>query len=86
MPNRLTEQKRLSIYNWNPGHRHGKEEAIEKQIAGKWHIITLQESVEDIDHDYLTNRFYVTLYRGCAVLFSKDTFSPGHQGFFCVPP
>ena len=27
-------QKRLSIYNWNPGPRRGKEDAFEKQIAG----------------------------------------------------
>ena len=33
VPNRLTEQKRLSIYNWNPGPRRGKEGAIEKHIA-----------------------------------------------------
>ena len=30
-------QRRLSVYNWNPGPRRGKEDAIEKQIAGKWH-------------------------------------------------
>ena len=27
--------KRLSIYNWNPGPRRGKEDAIEKQNCGK---------------------------------------------------
>ena len=37
-------QERLSNYNWNPGPRRGKEDAIEKQIAGKWHVITLQEA------------------------------------------
>ena len=75
-PNRLTEQKRLSIHHWIPGPRRGKEEATEKHIAGKWHIITLQESIEYFDRDYLTNRFYVTHYGGCAVLFKKDTFHP----------
>ena len=60
VPNRLTEQTRLSIYNWNPGPRCGKEGAIEKHFAGKWHIITLQESIEYLDHEYLTNRFYMT--------------------------
>ena len=40
VPNRSSVQKRLSIYNWNPGPRRGKEGAIEKQIAGKWHTIT----------------------------------------------
>ena len=33
VPNRMTEQKRLSICKWNPGPRRGKEEAIEKHIA-----------------------------------------------------
>ena len=81
-PNRLTEQKRLSIYNWNPGPRRGKEEeGIEKHIAGKWHIIALQESIEYFDHDYLTNRFYVTHCGGCAVLFKNDTFHPDIQAF-----
>ena len=35
VPNRSPVQKRLSIYNWNPGPRRGKEDAFEKQIAGK---------------------------------------------------
>ena len=60
VPNRLTEQKRLSIYNWEPGPRRGKEGAVEKHIAGKWHIITLQEAIEYLDHEFLTNRFHVT--------------------------
>ena len=51
-----------------------KEDAFEKQIAGKWHGITLQEAIEYVDHDILTNRFHVTHYGGCAVLFNKDTF------------
>ena len=40
VPNRSPVQKRLSIYNLNPGPRRGREGAIEKQIEGKWHIIT----------------------------------------------
>ena len=27
-------QRRLSVYNWNPGPRRGTEDAIEKQIVG----------------------------------------------------
>ena len=53
-------QKRLSIYNWNPGLRRGKEDAIEKQIAGKCHIITLQEASEYVEHEILHERFHVT--------------------------
>ena len=76
MPKRCTVQKRLSIYNWNPGPRHGREGAIEKQNAGKWHIITLQEAIEYVDHELLTNSLHVTHYGGCVVLFNKDTFFP----------
>ena len=56
--------------------KRGKECAIEKQIAGKWHIITLQEGIEYVDHELFTNRFHVAHYGGCAVLFNKDTFFP----------
>ena len=66
MPHRSPVQKRLSIYNWNPGPRRGREGAIEKQIAGKWHTITLQEAIEYVDYELLTNRFHVTHHGGCA--------------------
>ena len=69
-------QKRLSIYNWNPGPRRGEEDAFEKQIAVKWPIITLQEASDYVDHDILTGRFHVTHYAGRAILFNKDTFCP----------
>ena len=74
--NDVPAQRRLSIYNWNPGARRGKEGAIEKQIAGKWHIMTFQEALGYVDHELLTNRFHVTHCGGCAVLFNKDTFFP----------
>ena len=64
----------FSIYNWNPGPRRGKEDAFEKQIAGRWHVITPQEAAEYVDHDLLTSRFHATHYAGCAILFNKDTF------------
>ena len=76
VPNRLTEQRRLSVQNWNPGPRRGKGGAIERHIAVKWHIITLQEDIEYLEHEFLTNRFNVTHNGGCAVLFKKDTFFP----------
>ena len=76
LPNRSTVQKRLSIYNWNPGPRRGREGAIVKQIARKWHIFTLQEAIEYVDQELLTNRFHVTHDKGCAVSFNKDTFFP----------
>ena len=37
-------QRRLCVYNSNPGPRRDTEDAIEKQLAGKWHLITLQEA------------------------------------------
>ena len=69
-------QKRLSIYNWNPGPQRRKEDAFEKQNAGKWHIVTLQEASDCADHDILQERFHVTHYAGSAILFNKDTFYP----------
>ena len=69
-------QRRLSIYNLNPGPRRGKEDAFEQQIAGRWHIITLQEASEYVDHELFTNRFHVTLCAGCAILVNKDTLYP----------
>ena len=69
-------QRRLSIYNWNPGPRRWREDAFEKQIAEKWHIVTLQEASDYVDHDILQERFHVTHYAGCAILFNKDTFYP----------
>ena len=74
MPKRSYVQKRLSIYNWNPGPRRGTEGAIARQIAGKRHVITLQEVIDYVDHELLTNSFHVTHHGGCAVLFNKDTF------------
>ena len=70
----MTEQTRLSVSNWNPGPQRGKEGATGRHIAGKLHTITLQEAIEYLEHDFLTNRFHVTHYGGCAVLFNKDTF------------
>ena len=74
VPNRAAEQTRLSVYFWNPGARRGKAGAIESHIAVKWHIITSQEAIEYLEHDFLTNRFHVTHNGGCAVLFNKYTF------------
>ena len=69
-------QRRHSIYNWNPGPRRGREDAFEKQIAEKWHIVTLQEASDYVDHDIHQERFHVTHHAGCAILFNKDTFYP----------
>ena len=67
-------QRRLSIYNWNPGPRRGTEDAIEHQIAEKWHIVTLQEASDYVEHKILHERFHVTHF--CAILYNKDTFYP----------
>ena len=69
-------QTRLSIHNWNPGPRRGKEDAFEKQIAVKWHVVTLQEPSDYVEHDILHEWFHVTHYAGCAILFNEDTFYP----------
>ena len=61
---------------WNPGPRRRRKDAFEKQMAGKWHVVTLQEASDYVDHDFLQERFHVTDYAGCAILFKKDTFYP----------
>ena len=68
-------QKRLSIYNWNPGPRRGKEGAVEKQIPGRWHVITLQVAIAYVDHEHLTNRFHVTYCGGGVQCCSIRTLS-----------
>ena len=46
------------------------------KFVGKWHLITLQEASEYVEHEILRERFHVTHFAGCAVLFIKDTFYP----------
>ena len=43
---------------------------IEKQIAGKWHLITQQEDSEYVEHEILHERFHVTHFAGCV---NEDT-------------
>ena len=69
VPNRLTEQRRLSVYKWNPGLRRGNEAAIEKLIAVKWH--------------FLTNRFNLIHYGGCAVLAVASRPHHGSHHHWC---
>ena len=83
VPTRLTEQRRRSVYKWNPGPRRGKEGAIEKHIAGNWHFITLQEAIEYLGHDFLTKRFNVTHYGGCAVLAVASRPHHGSHHHWC---
>ena len=67
----------MASTNTFPGSaRRGKEDAIEKQNAGKWHLITLQEASDYVEHEILHERFHVTHFAGCAILFNKDTFYP----------
>ena len=49
VPHRSPVQKRLSSNSWNPGPRRGKDNAFEKQIAGRWHVTTLQEPAQYVD-------------------------------------
>ena len=54
----------------------GKRVLSRSKLQGNWHINTLQEAIEYVDHELLTNRFHVTHNGGCAVLFNKDAFLP----------
>ena len=52
-----------------------KEGAIEKRIAGKWHITTLQEAIENVDHEPFANRFHVTQYWDVQCCSTRIPFS-----------
>ena len=65
------ETQHLQLKPWISSE---KEDAFEQQIAGRWHIITLQEASDYVDHELLTNRFHMTHHAGCAKLENKDTF------------
>ena len=53
---------------------HMQNEAFERN--GEDDAKKGQEAIEYVDHELLTNRYHVTHYGGCAVLFNKDTFFP----------
>ena len=74
VPNRLLEQTRISVLSWNLGPRRGKPGVIEEHIAGEWHNVALQETIEFLQHECLMNHFYIYHFAGCAVSFDKDTF------------
>ena len=86
VPNRLREQRRLSILSWNLGPRRGKADAIEKHIAGKWHIIALQETNEYLEHDYLTSHFLRDSFCWMCCMVQQGHFSLGHQSYLRLPP
>ena len=67
VPNRLLEQNRISILKWNLEPRRGRPGAIEEHVAGKWHIVALQEAIEYLQHECLVNHFYITHFAGCVV-------------------
>ena len=68
-------QRRLSIYNWNPGPRRRKEDASRTKLQ-EGGISSPCKRSDYVDHELLTKRFHVTHHAGCAVLFNKDTFYP----------
>ena len=43
-------------------------------------IMTVQEGIEYFQEEFLTNRFHVTHFGGCVILFNKDSFFSWHQG------
>ena len=48
-------------------------------MTAKWHVITLQEGSEYLQHECITCRFHVSHFAGWAILFNKDTFQPDLQ-------
>ena len=66
---RSVVQRRLSIYNWNPGPRRRKEDAFE-----------LQEASDYVDDELLTIRFHVTITQ--VVQFSSTPTSMSSPSTF----
>ena len=50
--------------------------AIEEHIAGKWHIIALQEAIEYLQHECLMNHFFITPGFAILTLFCGHGFLP----------
>ena len=51
-----------------------RQTLLRNKLRVKWHIVTLQEASDYVDHDILQERFHVTHCESCAILFNKDTF------------
>ena len=80
VPNRLREQRRLSLLSWNPGPQRGKESAIEKHTAEKWHIIALQEALDHLEHEILVESLSCdSSWWLLRHLVQQGHFSFGHQ-------
>ena len=69
-------QKRLSVYNWNPGSRRGGKDAIEKQIAGKGTFLPNKKLLTMSNTKSFMNAFMWTHFAGCAVLFQQGHLLP----------
>ena len=65
---------RLSLLSWNPGPARGSWDAFIGRVVGPRQIIALQEAADYVQHPSLHARFAVTSFRGCAILFSRNTF------------
>ena len=42
----------------------------------KWYFVTSQEASDYVEHDFLQERFHLTHFAGCAILFNKDISHP----------
>ena len=51
-----------------------KKAQLTIKLRAKWYVITLQEAIDYVDHELLTNRFHDSHCGGCVVLVNEDTF------------
>ena len=68
-------QKRLSIYNRNPGPRRGKM-LLRNKSQGNGTLFPCKKHLTVMITKNLHERIHVTHYVGCAILFNMDTFYP----------
>ena len=76
-----SERRPATSSQTNRANKHFSARSQHLQLESRnrlqrWHIITLQEASECVDHDILTSRFQLTHCAGCAILHNKDTFYP----------
>ena len=85
LPNRLVEQTRLSVYNWNTGPRRGKK-LSKSTLLENGTIIMIQEANEYYEHDFLTNRLHVHTRRRVRGLVQQGYLLLGHQSLLNLSP
>ena len=72
----VAEQTHLSILCWNPSPIRGSPGTIQNHVAGRWHMVALQESAEFLEHEDTTLPVACGSLPRLRYSFNKHTFEP----------